>query len=158
MFYLQNLGNGTASVSGYRSNLKDAVIPQTIKGFLITRIGTGAFVDKKLFSVTIPSSVEHIGNAAFAGNQLTSVIIPESVRFIGNQAFIGSQLQGLVIGAGVMVQPDSVRNQFAEFYDLNGKQGGTYTCNDNGWEYVAPAGVRPITNEYIHPIELRSAP
>jgi hypothetical protein len=157
-FYLQNLGNGTATITGYRTHLKDAVVPERIKDLLITRIGTGAFMGKNLSSVAIPNSVEYIGDAAFASNLLSNVIIPESVRIIGNQAFAGNQIAGLAIGAGVIMQPDSFLASFGEFYDLNGKQGGTYNWNDGRWEYLGPAGVRSITEEYILPSQIRAMP
>jgi hypothetical protein len=157
-FYLQDQGNGTAIITGYRTNLKDAVIPNSINGLVITRIGTGAFMDKKLSSVSIPPAVEYIGDAAFTSNQLSNVIIPESVRTIGNQAFAGNQIQGLVIGSGVLVQLDSFLNNFSDFYNLNGRQAGTYVWDDGRWEYVAPDGVRSITEEYLLPADIRALP
>jgi hypothetical protein len=57
-----------------------------------TSIGRGAYSNKQITSVTIPSSVTSIGNIAFWGNQLTSVTIPSSVTSIGDNAFYQNQL------------------------------------------------------------------
>jgi hypothetical protein len=154
-FYLENLGNGAATISSYRPYSRDAFIPSTLGTWTITRIGAGAFAWQKLNSVIIAGTVEHIGDAAFSGNQFTGITIPGSVKYIGYQAFSGNQLKTIEIGAGVVVKDDSFLNRFSEFYNLNGKQAGTYILEGGAWDYFGEDGQRSILKDYIQPEELR---
>ena len=81
------------------------VIPDTIEGKPVTRIGDFAFVNcTSLTSITIPDGVTSIGFAAFRGcSSLTSITIPDSVTSIGDYAFMRcSSLTSITIGAGVI--------------------------------------------------------
>ena len=75
----------------------DLVIPDTIDGYSVTSIGSNAFENNQLTSVTISDSVTSIRNAAFWGNPLTSLTIGTSVTNIGRSAFEYSQLISLTI-------------------------------------------------------------
>ena len=85
--------NGTITITGYTGPEGSVVIPGTINGLPVTRIGDRAFFQcSSLTSVTIPNSVTSIG--AFAFYQcyvLTRVTIPNSVTSIGAWAFSGCQ-------------------------------------------------------------------
>ena len=81
----------------------DVVIPDTIDGYSVTRIGEDAFSSNQLTSVIIPDSVTSIGDGAFYGNQLTSVTIPDSANSIWDWTFAGNQLTSVTIGNGVTV-------------------------------------------------------
>jgi len=70
-------------------------------GSVVTVIGSFAFYNNSLESVTIPDSVTSIEISAFRSNNLTSVIIPDSVTFIGSFAFAFNSLTSVII-------PDSV--------------------------------------------------
>lgn len=59
-------------------------LADTIAGKPVTTVFAGAFQDKSVSSVTIPSSVTLIGNQAFAGNAGLS-----TVRFLGDEPSIG---------------------------------------------------------------------
>jgi len=74
-------------ITKYLGNEVDIIIPKEIDGLPVTTIGSGAFADNRLTSVTIPDSVIEIGQQAFADNRLTSVTIPNSVTKIGVRAF-----------------------------------------------------------------------
>ena len=83
----------------------ELVIPDTIEGNPVTRIGDFAFVNcTSLTSITIPDGVTSIGFAAFRGcSSLTSITIPDSVTSIGDYAFMRcSSLTSITIGAGVI--------------------------------------------------------
>ena len=71
---------------------KDLTIPAIIDGYSTTIIGTYAFVDLQLTSVSIPDSVTIIDEKAFWNNELSKVIIPESVISIGASAFSDNAL------------------------------------------------------------------
>ena len=85
--------NGKATITDYTPpNDGDLVIPDTLGGYPVTRIGNGAFVRcAGLTSVTIGNSVPSIGWAAFSDcTGLTSTTIPDSVTSIGSDAFDGT--------------------------------------------------------------------
>ena len=65
----------------------DVVIPSTIEGITVERIGARAFMGDYISSVVIPSTVKTIGNLAFAKNMLTKIDIPKTVTKIGYAAF-----------------------------------------------------------------------
>ena len=75
---------------------RDVIIPQGV-----TSLGSDAFKDNSLASVTIPDSVTSIENHVFEGNSLVSVIIPDGVTSIEDHAFKGNSLVSVII-------PDSV--------------------------------------------------
>src|SRR5574344_639433 len=76
---------------------RDVVIPSSINGVSITRIGSSAFKSKKLTSVSIPDSVTMIDSEAFRSNNLTTVIIPDSVTTLGNHSFYSNKLTSVTI-------------------------------------------------------------
>ena len=82
----------------------ELVIPDTIKGKLVTTIGDSAFRGcTSLKSITIPDSVTSIGNYAFeACLRLTNITIPDGVTRIGANAFAGcGSLTSITIPDGV---------------------------------------------------------
>jgi hypothetical protein len=116
--------NGTITIDYYYGTGGDVVIPGTINNLPVTCIGTNAFEDANLTSVTIPGSVTNIAYGAFSysslgsitigtnvisiGNNaffdckgLTSVTIPSSVITIGNIAFEYTGLTNLILGTNV---------------------------------------------------------
>ena len=84
-------------ITDYTCTDKNVVIPNKIKGVIVTGIGEYAFAWNKLISVKIPNSVTTIGDNAFYENQLTSVEIPNSVTTIGEDAFHYNQLTSIEI-------------------------------------------------------------
>ena len=97
--------NGKATITDYTPpNDGDLVIPDTLGGYPVTRIGNGAFVRcAGLTSVTIPDSVTSIGVGEFYGcTGLTSVTIGNSITSIDIEAFEGCT------GLTSITIPDSV--------------------------------------------------
>jgi uncharacterized repeat protein (TIGR02543 family) len=80
------IGNGVAAIEPqlfeYCYRLTNVLI-----GSSVTSIGTNAFANSGLESVTIPNGVTRIADYAFAGCELESVTIPDSVASIGAYAF-----------------------------------------------------------------------
>ena len=95
--------NDTITVAGYTGPGSAVIIPSQINNLPVTSIGSYAFWECLLTSVTIPDSVITIGDDAFHGcYPLTSVTIPNSVTSIGDGAFsFCSRLTNVTIGSDV---------------------------------------------------------
>lgn len=77
------------TVSRYKGQNNDVVIPSTINGKAVTEIEDSAFRNcKELTTVTIPDGVTKIGDSAFRScRKLITVTIPDSLTEIGEYAF-----------------------------------------------------------------------
>ena len=86
--YFYILG-GELFVWDKRSLPEVVIIPETIDGASVERIGNYAFLDcTQLEKVTMPNTVTSIGDGAFMGcTQLEKVTMPNAVTSIGNSAF-----------------------------------------------------------------------
>ena len=71
----------------YNCPTNKVVIPSTIRGTTVERIGARAFMYDYIDSVVIPDTVKVIGNLAFASNNLKQINIPDTVTKIGYGAF-----------------------------------------------------------------------
>src|SRR4051794_34590902 len=87
--FYYTIENGTITIISYYGPGGEVIIPATISGLPVTRIGDSVFYGRtNLTSATIPNSVTSIGDAAFGYcTGLTSVTIPNSVTSIGDFAF-----------------------------------------------------------------------
>ncbi|MDA9831771.1 leucine-rich repeat protein, partial [Akkermansiaceae bacterium] len=82
----------------------DLILPDTIDGLPLTKIGPNAFKDStNLKSVVVPETVTEFGAGAFYGcNQLVSVNVPEVVTAIGERAFFDCRrLSSITIPDGI---------------------------------------------------------
>ncbi|MDR1363441.1 MAG: leucine-rich repeat domain-containing protein [Spirochaetaceae bacterium] len=96
-------------------------------------IGKFEYKNRGLESFTIPEGTTFIGEGAFASNNLSSIVIPDSVRSIGSQAFMGNNLGDITIGENVLIQSDSFRYQFSDYYRMNNYKAGTYVLKAGHW-------------------------
>ena len=100
------IADGEVTITGCdKSTSGEVVIPGTIGGYPVKRIGEEAFLlCKNLTSITIPSGVIIIEKRAFPGCfSLTNITIPDSVTSIGEQAFYAClSLADLTIPSGVI--------------------------------------------------------
>jgi len=83
--------NNQATITGYNGADGALVIPSTVGGYAVVKIGTSAFYGKNnLISIIIPNGVSSIDTYAFKDCiSLTSAIIPNTVTSIGLEAFRG---------------------------------------------------------------------
>jgi hypothetical protein len=95
--------NKSIVITGYNGTEKALVIPASIDGLPVRKIGDGAFRLKGLTEVVIPDGIEVIGNQAFFGNKLELVIIPSSVKEIAASAFDSNMLRRVTNGKAAAV-------------------------------------------------------
>jgi len=95
--------SGVITSCSYSFERKDIIIPDTLDGQEIIGIidgayyNTGVFYNKGIFTVRLPSAIEHIGNNAFYGNSITGLdlsVCPEIIS-IGNYAFYDNSIDSL---------------------------------------------------------------
>lgn len=89
VFEYKVMENNSVSVEEYKGNSSNVVIPATLGGKPVVRIGYCAFqFCTTLQKVVIPEGVTVIGSNAFEGcSNLTDVVLPESLAVIGRFAF-----------------------------------------------------------------------
>lgn len=93
-----------AVITRYTGNATDVVIPDTIEGIAVNKIGFLSFEAKfDVVSVTLPETLDVICEGAFMDcSSLTSINIPESVTTIERSAFAGcTALESVVIPESV---------------------------------------------------------
>lgn len=95
------LGGASRPVKGINSFVfanENALTGVTFQGANLEDIGTAAFSQSSVASVTLPKNLEFIGNDAFRNVSWKNVVIPNSVTFIGSQAFYDGLVETVVIG------------------------------------------------------------
>ena len=80
---------GEVTITSYNKyGAKNVVIPATIEGYPVVKIGTAAFARTEITSVILPDSITSIGNEAFEScKQLETVVMPKNLKTIGWEAF-----------------------------------------------------------------------
>ena len=130
------------TITAFRGNQTNVVIPSMVDGIWVTAIGSSSFDNRGLTSVTIPSGVRIIEGSAFLRNgRLTHVTIPDSVRTIGSNAFsrnppwVDPFLHSITLGANVDLVECSINGAFLHAYNQNGRRAGVYTLSGNTWTF-----------------------
>ncbi len=103
--FIYTVTNATATIRGYNGSSRTVTIPTAFTNAPVTAIGSNAFANATVFSVTIPGSVASIGSTAFFQcASLTNAAISNGVTNIGDNAFQNcTRLSKVTI-------PDSVTN------------------------------------------------
>ena len=91
--FVYEIKNGEATITRFRGEQKgDLVIPETLGGCPVTKIGDGAFLGCSGFTgdLIIPNGVTTIGKSAFQScyGFTGNLKLPESVTTIGEKAFL----------------------------------------------------------------------
>ncbi len=127
-------------VVDYTGTDTEVTIPETADNgqyiYTVTAIGEGAFQNKELAGVEIPSSVISIGELAFSDNQLTVVTIPSSVERIGSHAFYNNPDLALVTVEAInppVLDATAFANANRHQIDLVVPTGRMQVYEDNGW-------------------------
>ncbi len=109
LIYSYDENSYTACVTGHVDGINaagDIIIPNAIShlenDYMVTTIGSCAFMESKIASVFIPNSITVISYGAFAGcSSITSFDIPNSVVEIGSMAFNGTGIESITIPESV---------------------------------------------------------
>jgi hypothetical protein len=88
--YLTRVTDGTVTITGYTGTERAVSIPSQINSLPVTRIGSSAFAESGLTSVTIPNSVSSIGDYAFFDCNILTTITVDSAN--PNYSSIGGVL------------------------------------------------------------------
>ena len=120
------------TITRYTGSGGDVVIPATIDGKRVTKIGDGAFdigVNDDIKSVIIPNGVTEIGKNAFRFcHGLTSITVPKSVTRIGDLAFDETNI------ASVYFEGNAPSGTGFAFYDPNHGATIYYKPGTTGWD------------------------
>ena len=173
--------NNTVNAIDYNTSFgTQVVIPKTVTNpntsskYNVVGIGTDAFKDKNLTSLTLSEGLTTIGTRAFFINQISNLVIPNSVTTIQANAFAYNQLSSLDLGSGVtsianqaflnnqltsVVIPSSIQGMGASiFYD---NQITSVTIQDGvgnlGFNTFQNNPVTTVTSESIIPPTLDAA-
>jgi uncharacterized repeat protein (TIGR02543 family) len=96
-------GKQSYVVSGYEGTSKEIVIPSTFNNIEVVGVGKDAFSRKwEIENISFSSSIKFIGSSAFANIGLTSITLPNSVILIGDNAFRNNQLNTVIIPNSVI--------------------------------------------------------
>ena len=115
--------DGSITITNYKGNDTEVVIPSEINGKKVTIIGMYAFSGRSITSITMPDTITEISDCAFWYNRaLTSIVIPKSVVKIGFSAFFNCT------NLNSITMPDSVSSM---------KQGA---FDDTAWYNNQPDG------------------
>ena len=118
-FLYRVLADGTAELTEYVSNEGIGAVPETIGGYRVTEIGSGAFseqgdrystdddhrytIRRDILRIRLPEGIRKIGDRAFEGcDSLQEAELPRSLRVIGRGAFSGCKsLMRIVLPDGL---------------------------------------------------------
>lgn len=78
-----------ATITKYKGNASALIIPETIDGYKVVKIGSSAFYNNKaLRAVVMPDSITEIGTSAFENcTNLENVTLPRNLKTLLSQAF-----------------------------------------------------------------------
>ncbi len=106
--------DGTVTISGWRGENEEVVVPGEIDGLRVATIGKGAFINcDGLTSIEVPDSVTMIEDYAFYGcDALKNIEIPDSVIAIGDYTFSGCN------DLTIIVETNSYAEQNCKKHDI----------------------------------------
>ena len=100
----------------------DITIPGTVNDgvsdYTVTTIGTKAFVNVGITSVTIEEGVTDINETAFFGSSLQTATLPSTITYLGNQSFDYTALTAFVITATTPVSFGAYEDPFSNVSTL----------------------------------------
>ena len=137
-----SISNNEVTIIGcHESVVGNVMIPSTITGYSVSKIGAEAFAgNNRITGVVIPSTVTEIGEKAFFNcDELVNVSIPASVKTIGNLAFADCAKL-----AGVTVSEDNAKfssDANGVLFNKDKSELVYYPTGKASVSYVIPEGV-----------------
>ncbi len=108
-YYEYKVENGNAVITKYTGKEEKVVIPESLGGYPVTRIGDSAFESNKMKALVIHGGVREIGEAAFRScTGLYDISFSEGLLSIGVEAFKNCFV-GYSSKKAVLDLPESVR-------------------------------------------------
>lgn len=98
------MSNNQITITGYKGNITDVVIPSEIDDYPVTAISDNAFSNcKTLKSIKLSDSINKLGEAIFMYcESLSDVTLPKNIKTIPSNLFCGcTNLTNVTIPAGV---------------------------------------------------------
>jgi len=101
--------SGEVVIVGFEGSASGMDIPSQISGMDVVGIGSGAFSNSSLQSVSLPNTLGSIGDSAFSdSDNLSFVNIPSSVTTVGSRAFANSEnLRAATICSDTVIEGDA---------------------------------------------------
>ena len=123
------ISNGEVTITDADEDIETANIPESIRGYPVTSIGSVAFFGcTSLTSVTIPDSVTSIGSSVFgkcAGLQSLSVAEDNTIYHSRNNCIIETKSKTLVVGCKNSIIPTDGSVTSIGYYAFSGCTGLT---------------------------------
>jgi len=106
-FMFAPVGDGTYSVSGYKGDEKDVVIPDSYGSGVITVIGDKLFSGhKEIESVHIPDTVTNMGEFIFDGcEDLRRIDLPSQLECLWGYTFVRCGIEEIVLPDKLVTLP-----------------------------------------------------
>ncbi len=97
----------TGCKAAYMGGSKLITIPEKIEGLPVTAIGSSAFKNSDVVSVTISEGVKSIGDQAFCfASDLTTINLPSTVETIGEECFRETKIRSITLPDKVKTIPE----------------------------------------------------
>ncbi len=108
--FVYTVEDGCAVITDYKGAGGDVIIPSTLDGYKVSRIGNGAFFGVDTISaVTVSDGISHIDESAFSRVSATQIILPDSLVSIGDYAFENTEeLESIVLPDSIITLGDSI--------------------------------------------------
>ena len=135
------LEDGSVEIVGSPSYSEKIVIPEKIRGCIVTSIGENGCSSNKVISIQLPDTITHIGPYAFKNcDSLSSINIPKDVANMGENPFIGCASLHTI-----KLQPSNTNFEFINGCLIEKSSGRLISyLQNNRSSVVIPFGVKSI--------------
>ena len=111
-----DFNSSTGTITKYKGPAGTVVVPDTIGGVPVKVIGDDAFnyarINKKVLSITLPSTLKSIGNSAFYNQDFSNIDFPNGLEKIEGQAFLNcTKLKRVLLPDSVLSLGESAFKQ-----------------------------------------------
>ncbi len=83
--------DNTYTITSYKGDSKNVVIPNEYNDIAVTKIKEEAFIDAKITSITLGDNITHIYKNAFSNSTIKKITFNDKISYIGDYCFYGCQ-------------------------------------------------------------------